>query len=573
MPELEGQAIRVVVADDEEIVLSLVRDALEDEGYEVLSAANGADALEQVRQHSPQLIITDIRMPRMDGIEMVRQAREINPHVVVIFMTGYADLNSAKNAISQGAIEYIMKPFELMEIRQAVTKAADKIRKEAAEKAPGEQLERLSDLNQMLYQAGDRKSLATLSLKFAMMHCQARRGTILHWDSDLTNFRLIKIVEDATDEIELPDEPIRSALNSVSTDQLTSPIQFEKLEEHPLHQVCPDESLVKYLIPAELSQCRNLIGVPIERAGNVFSLMTIGFGEDAKTLTDADLKFIAITASQLALSLENILLLEEAKQAYARLKELQDETIQLEKMATRGEMSAEIGHELNNFLGVVAGNLSLLDFNLKKGKYDELPRYVNGIADNVEKVKKFTSNLMDLTPIASKKEVLYFDELLEEVIDYLRPQKRYRGVTIELHPIDRKVPLGADNVHIQQLLYNLFNNAADATLDRDERRIDVRVTVDDDNGVFHLAISDTGVGIEPELLEKAFNEKFTTKKTGHGFGLLVCRRVIESHEGELHIDSTPNVGTTITITFPLAKDEVGTQVPVEAESRETISQV
>jgi signal transduction histidine kinase len=233
-------------------------------------------------------------------------------------------------------------------------------------------------------------------------------------------------------------------------------------------------------------------------------------------------------------------------------------------MATRGEMSAEIGHELNNFLGVVAGNLSLLDFNLKKGQYDQLPRYVDGIADNVEKVKKFTANLMDLTPIASKKEVLYFDELLEEVIDYLKPQRRYRGVAIELHPIEQKIPLEADNVHIQQLLYNLFNNAADATVDREERRIDVRVTAESDRGVFHLAISDTGAGIEPELLEKAFNEKFTTKKTGHGFGLLVCRRVIESHQGELNIDSTPGKGTTITITFPLATAEVGTQVPVEA---------
>ncbi len=563
MPEPESQAIRVLVADDEEIVLSLVRDALEDEGYEVFTAADGGEALKLVQEYQPQLIITDIRMPRMDGIEMVRQAREIDPQVVVIFMTGYADLNSAKNAISQGAFEYILKPFELSEIRQAVTKASEKIRKEAAEKAPGEQLERLSDLSQMLYQAGDRKSLATLSLKFAMMHCQARLGTILHWDSDLTNFRLIKIIQDATEEVELPEEPIRSALSSVSTDRMNAPIQFESLHEHPLHQVHPDDGLGQYLIPPELSGCRSLIGVPIERAGNVFSLMTIGFGEDAKTLTDTDLKFISITASQLALSLENILLLEEAKQAYARLKELQDETIQLEKMATRGEMSAEIGHELNNFLGVVAGNLSLLDFNLKKGSYDKLPRYVEGIADNVEKVKKFTANLMDLTPIASTKEVLYLDELLEEVIDYLRPQKRYRGVTIELHPIEQKVPLEADNVHVQQLLYNLFNNAADATVDREERRIDVRVTTEPDKGVFHLAITDTGVGIEPALLQKAFNEKFTTKKTGHGFGLLVCRRVIESHQGQLHIDSTPNVGTTITITFPLAKADVGVQAPVE----------
>jgi signal transduction histidine kinase len=284
-------------------------------------------------------------------------------------------------------------------------------------------------------------------------------------------------------------------------------------------------------------------------------------GENSRITSSSSQKFLAISAGQLAMSLENLDLLEEARAAYARLKELQDETIQLEKMATRGEMSAEIGHELNNFVGVVAGNLSLLEFHLKKQNYDDLDKYVRTMQDTIENIKKFTANLMELTPISSKKEVIQFERLLVEVIDYLKPQRRFRDVTIECDDVETPIPFEADSVHIQQLLYNLFNNAADATARSDRRNITVSMTRCDKQDKFVFSISDTGSGIDPDYLTKAFREKFTTKKDGHGFGLLVCSRIIESHGGEVHISSIPNEGTTIQVEFPLAAAPAHTSTP------------
>jgi len=280
--------------------------------------------------------------------------------------------------------------------------------------------------------------------------------------------------------------------------------------------------------------------------------MMINVGENSRITGSSSQKFLAISAGQLAMSLENLDLLEEARAAYARLKELQDETIQLEKMATRGEMSAEIGHELNNFVGVVAGNLSLLEFQLQKQNYGDLARYVRAMQDTIENIKKFTANLMELTPISSKKEVIHFDRLLAEVIDYLKPQRRFRDVRIACDDLDdMSIPFEADSVHIQQLLYNLFNNAADATSNSKRREITVATTRCDKQNKFVFSISDTGSGIDPDYLAKAFREKFTTKAGGHGFGLLVCSRIIESHGGNVNISSIPNEGTTIQVEFPL----------------------
>jgi len=81
---------------------------------------------------------------------------------------------------------------------------------------------------------------------------------------------------------------------------------------------------------------------------------------------------------------------------------------------------------------------------------------------------------------------------------------------------------------------------------------------DKQNNRFVVSISDTGSGIKPELLPQLFNQKFTTKENGHGFGLLVCKRIIDSHDGNLKVESTPGIGTTFRIEFPKADRELTT---------------
>jgi signal transduction histidine kinase len=163
---------------------------------------------------------------------------------------------------------------------------------------------------------------------------------------------------------------------------------------------------------------------------------------------------------------------------------------------------------------------------------------------------------MDLRSISSSKEVVYFDRLITEVIEYLQPQKRFRDVEIVTSGQFDAIPFDADATQIQQLLYNLFHNAADALVSRDIRQIKVSVELLREQDSFKVGIEDTGVGFDPELLSKAFHEKFTTKDSGHGFGLVVCKRIIDNHGGELSVESSPGEGTCISITFPLATQAV-----------------
>lgn len=551
MSKVSNSDIKIVVVDDEEVVLSLVRDALQDDGYTVYTAPNAARALEVIEANGVDLIITDIRMPGMDGIAMTERVRQGHPDVIVIFTTGYANLNSAKDALRQGACDYILKPFELKEIRGSVNRATERIKREIESRDSNVQLDRLSDLHRMLFTVGDRRTLVTISLRFAMMHCESGRGDVVYWNSHKADVRMLSISGEEIMETKLPEHIWFDSIDKLHLRTLEEPLLISRDNGHPFVNSGGNAELYSLLSSYPKDNGEVAVLVPVNRGSSVFGFLTLKVIRDCPKLDATGLKFLTFTAHQLAMSLENLEFLEEAQSAYTRLKELQDKTIQLEKMASRGEMSAEIGHELNNFLGVVAGNLSILDHQIKQRNFDRLGKYVAAMNDNIEKIKQFTTNLMDLRAISTKKETVYFDKLITEVVDYLKPQKRFRDVTITLKPITESLPFKADVVHIQQVLYNLFNNAADAMTNSEKKEITVSAVLNPNGQTFRVTISDSGHGITEENLKKVFQEKFTTKEKGHGFGLVVCKRIIESHKGTIGIESSPGIGTSISIDFPL----------------------
>jgi signal transduction histidine kinase/CheY-like chemotaxis protein len=541
----------ILVVDDEVIVTSLIRDALEDEGYEIETASSGESALELVNQHHFDLVISDIRMPRMDGIELIKRIREHLPNISIIFMTGYANLQSAKNAIKQGASDYIMKPFELTEMRAAV-KNALKMKRAADESTSDHHLDHLTDLTRMLFEAGDRRGLIVASLRFAMIHQRSERGTVIYLDDDTNEIVLTTFHGDKVSDKRLPAEPIATILDASKLDDIKKPYIVNNMDDYHFWEEHPNPALKEYFLPDWHGSEDHLIFVPVIRGGVAHCCMLIQLTEDTIRLRETNMKFLFMVASQLAITLENLILLDQSRKAYARLRELQDQTIELEKLATRGEISARIGHEVNNFMGVISGNISLLEDRLKKEQYDMLGKYIENIAGTITRIKTFTDSLMDLTPISSKKVVLKFDDLLSEVIEFIRPQRRYQGITIHMRHVAHDLWFEADSTQIQQLLYNLFNNAADAMASRDTRTITVDLELTNEPDEFRFRLTDTGQGINPDYLKKAFREQFTTKASGHGLGLLVCGQVIKNHGGQLDIQSEINKGTTITILFPMA---------------------
>jgi len=114
---------RILIVDDEESIRFSLQRALEREGHEVWTAEDGRQALRLVQHHVFDLMLTDLKMEGVDGVELLRQARAMSPDTAIIMLTGYATLESAIEALRQGAIDYLTKPCSTADVRASVEKA------------------------------------------------------------------------------------------------------------------------------------------------------------------------------------------------------------------------------------------------------------------------------------------------------------------------------------------------------------------------------------------------------------------------------------------------------------------
>lgn len=117
---MAGKKIDILVVDDEEMMRELLVDVLAMDGYTVETAEDGKAALEILKVSPPQLVISDIKMPRMNGFELLKAVKESFPSMRIIMMTGYSDDFTVKDALRLNADEYIIKPFNTRDISSVV---------------------------------------------------------------------------------------------------------------------------------------------------------------------------------------------------------------------------------------------------------------------------------------------------------------------------------------------------------------------------------------------------------------------------------------------------------------------
>mgnify|MGYP001183609222 FL=1 len=116
---------KLLIVDDQAGIRILLTEVFGAEGYETFQAANGKDALAIVREHAPDLVLLDMKIPGMDGLEILKQIKEINKDIKVIMMTAYGELDIIRQATELGALMNFTKPFDIDELRIAVSAHLD----------------------------------------------------------------------------------------------------------------------------------------------------------------------------------------------------------------------------------------------------------------------------------------------------------------------------------------------------------------------------------------------------------------------------------------------------------------
>ncbi|MCK4548333.1 MAG: HAMP domain-containing protein [Candidatus Eisenbacteria sp.] len=250
------------------------------------------------------------------------------------------------------------------------------------------------------------------------------------------------------------------------------------------------------------------------------------------------------------------------------LREAQAQLVTSARLAAMGEMSAEIGHELNNYIAVISGRADLIPMTIERGDLDKAMANARIIADQTSRIQVLTNGLMDSSRQDTREIDCDLGDLIEQTVAFVQPQNKYDRTHFSIDIQDSLPTMCLDPQQMQQVLLNLFSNAADAIGPERDGEITVRVHCRAEHDEAVVEVQDNGPGIPKELLQRIFEPSFTTKKHGHGFGLAVCRRVVMNHRGQISVSSNPKWGTVFRLTLPvnrLAEEAARKQTDMEAE--------
>ncbi len=278
--------------------------------------------------------------------------------------------------------------------------------------------------------------------------------------------------------------------------------------------------------------------------------------EQAGVLRDWELKVSDKKGSAIPLSLSaaplkdendremgSVLLLRDLRE----IRDLQERVRRSERLASLGRLAAGVAHEVRNPLSSIRGFAQFFQ-NRFKGQEKE-QEYAAVMVREVDRLNRVITELLDFArPKEPHRELHGAGEILEQTLKVLESELAKKNITVEKNLAASLPPILVDRDQLSQALLNLLLNALESM----EGAGKVRISVESGGAeVVAISISDTGRGIPKEELERVFEPFFSTKRKGTGLGLAVVHQIIESHKGEIQVETREGEGTTFRITLPI----------------------
>ena len=477
----------ILLVDDEADLREVLDISLSDSGYNVLTAENSTQALNILNDNDIPVVITDIKMPGIDGIELLRKIKSKNPETEVIMLTGHGDLELAIKSLKHEATDFITKPINDDALEMALQRAFEKI-----------------SMRQKLKEYDRNRAMYDVFIN------ELIQEDVMIIGSD---YRVLDINETLLATLGLERKEAVGRYCYEITHRLTTPCSGE---DHK----CPLKE----------------------------TLMTRKPTKETHIHKDKDNKNVhySISAYPLFENGEIIGAIELSRDITADINTRQA-MMQQDKLASIGRLSAGVAHEINNPLTTILTTAMLIqeDIDPDNPMYEELETITN----ETLRCRKIVASLLDFARQTKPAKKHYnINDIIAESVGLTRKQAEFKDVQI-LKALSEKVPkLLLDKEQIQQALINLILNATDAT--DPGGKITVSTAFSPDNQFVNIKVSDTGKGIASEVVDKIFEPFFTTREIGTGLGLAITHGIIGRHGGDIRVQSRPGQGTTFTIRLP-----------------------
>lgn len=392
-----------------------------------------------------------------------------------------------------------------------------------------------------------------------MRHAGATSGSLLTVEEGRMSMAASCHFENGRHEISWPSEhsdpdaPSNLLLTVMRTKQLIV-IQDATAD-------CPDS----YRENLHSRGARSVLCLPLVKQGSLIGLVYLENNLVGDVFSTETIAVLEMLATQAAVSLETARLysrLVEANEAHARteaeLRASKAELARSSQLAVMGELSAAIAHEISQPLLAISSNASA---SLKWLNRDE-PN-LNGVAQGLEDIRsdgRRAANIIQALRSLAKQQapsLVEFDitHLIDEVLRLMMNDIRHSQVKLALRIASSDI-VKADKTQLQQVLYNILSNALEAMLEQpaENRRLEITTALEGER--LCVYVDDSGPGVDQKQAEKMFEAFYTTKGSGLGMGLAICRSVMRAHGGSLEVTASPIGGCRMMFSLPLAESVV-----------------
>ena len=495
----ETEALHILIVDDEQDIREGSQRILSRMGFETSLASRGDEALEKLVESRAAIMLLDLKMPGMDGMDVLARAGEINPDVLVIVITGYATVETAIQAMKQGAYDFIPKPFEPDQLRIIVNRAAEKIRLQ----------------------------------KETLLLAQEQRRTL----SDLTTeqSRIRTVIESLPNGVVVTNKDGQVALMNPAFRQIMG-LDVDFQFGQPVDAYIKDPEL-----------CRLITDISKGKYIDYEDIPSYEFSPNQETYLLAEAQPVIGSRNQCLGAVVNLVDITNMKV--------------LDRM--KSEFVAKVSHELRSPLSTIHEQLAVVLNDMVEVAPQDDRNILARAKEKTHGLISLIGDLLDLSRIeegviCTEPQPVNIDQLLTSIVQFLQAKAESKDLMLSFEtPADALPPIQADPLALESIFGNLITNAINYT--PEGGKITVQIDLAGIN--LRVKIADTGFGIEEKHLDDIFKRFYRVKNektrfiTGTGLGLPIVKELVTSLNGFIDVESAPGKGSVFTVLLPTGEAE------------------
>ena len=577
---------RVLIIDDEALIRRALSDYLTESGYETMTAADGAKGLALAREHQFDVVLVDLRMPHIDGLQVIATLNAEQPALPIVVISGTGVLSDAIEAMRRGAYDYITKPFmDIDEITVVIERVLEKSRIVAERDQYQSELEQLNRdleaevsrktqhvwvrnrelqaLNRVSYAISDPLDMDTMlnrAIDAALAAIETDSGAV--WLVNPATGQLVVAVARG-----LPESSLALAQASLGQGIVGQVAQ----SGHP--RSGKDSADDPWLVSLnETAGLRSFLCVPL-RAGDEVALLTgstsltsvgkkhpivgallVAIRDDREFRPD-EVELMANIGNQIGVGVARAWYAVDLKKANIQLARVNADLRRLD--ALREQFIQNVAHELRTPLALAHGYVEMLvegglgpdEQSMALGVVSRRMHTLVTLVESITTLQDLDSQPLQIEPVAPSELLLTACQMVSQ---------RASGAGIELRSV---CPTGtrffpADFTQLAQVLHQLMDNSC--KFSPEGTTVTVAVEVTEDAAI--LTVADQGIGIPAEEHAYIFDlfyqvDGSTTRRYGGtGLGLAIVKQTVEAHKGEVLLESVVGEGSMFTIRLPIRKE-------------------